>query len=101
MKTTTALIFSLFFTTTPVSAAECDADFIAHNQKVESLIQSGNVELADAQRDCLAIELGKLEAGKNLCPTFRSFEQEFLTLPKATQISYGHHCKKQLLKTLL
>ncbi|AIW17452.1 hypothetical protein VITU102760_24270 [Vibrio tubiashii] len=99
MKITIALILSLFFSVASVSASECDADFIAHNQKVESLINIGNVELADAQRDCLAVELGKVETGKSICPAFRNFEQEFLTLPKATQISYGYHCKKQLLKT--
>lgn len=78
-------------------ANECDNDYLAHNQAVIDLTKSGHNELASAQRDCLAVELGKLEPGDDFCPTFRHFQREFLTLSEGNQIKKGQQCMKQLL----
>ncbi|HDZ3716103.1 TPA: hypothetical protein RSW55_004122 [Vibrio vulnificus] len=90
---TLVLISSLF--STYISAAECDEDFQAFNTRVLIDLKSQDVRVrssANAQRDCLTVELIKLNPGDDICPTFRGFQAGFLRHTPQVQATFGLQC---------
>lgn len=95
-----ALTLLLTLAITPALASECDKDFTKHSESVLEKIVSNSEStnlLGEAQRDCLAIKFQRLQKGDSLCPAFRAFQREFLTLTQKEQIERGEQCFRELI----
>ncbi|EPS0664149.1 hypothetical protein [Vibrio parahaemolyticus] len=94
MLAVTSSLFSIC-----VRAAECDKEYEAFNARLLNDLKSEDVRVrssANAQRDCLTLELIKLNPGDDICPTFRGFEAAFLRHTPQVQATFGLQCSLAL-----